>query len=160
MKRDSEPTEIRKKDLRTAVVLIAACALLSAFLYIFWVRSAAAAVKEVVRRAQKVQVEIDKCMVARAKLKGLAARIDAKRKEVEECEVQFVSGEGLSDLSGQISERALACSVGISDIRKNGPAPVGGGFLEVRYSMEVTGTYAGIVSFIQYFEGWKSPEAQ
>lgn len=150
-------TEIRKKDIINSVALVGFCLVFSVVLYFIWVRTVNDNLEKISRKAKTVQAELTRSMEATKKAERLSHNIKIRQAEVEENESGFPRRKDIIALHKEIYDIASTYQVKVSEVEGKAPVFSEAGFLEARYTIDLTGTYQDLLKFVAHFEGKELP---
>ncbi len=153
------PTEVRKQDLKKAIVFVVIGAGLFAFLYMKWFKSAEAAKSRVEEQVREVQAKFLDSTQAEGKLNEIKGKVTLLREVVQNLESSLpakvkLSGNYGKDIIDAMNENNLVLlSINNSELENVK------GLYRIEYTVSLNGKYTDILNFMRRFErdlwmGW------
>ena len=146
-------TEVRKQDIKKAVILIAVCVGVSSVFYVKWFKSARDRKIRVSRRIADVQATLQNCTRAEEELSKVEEKVPSLREAMREVESRLPSKTGLSGKCGkEIIDKLDENGLTLLSVRNSEFEKVEGELHKIEYTIELRGSYTDILSFINHFE--------
>lgn len=147
------PTEVRKGDVKKAIILALICVVLSSLLYLKWLKAGKDRKITISEEVRQVQAKLQSSTKARGQLMEISEKIQLIRELVKSLESSLPSKIELSGKYGkEIIDKLGENKLTLLSISNSDPEKVAEKLYKIEYTFRLSGTYTDILNFIHDFE--------
>ncbi len=150
------PTEIRKKDVKAAAILIILCLLISGGLYFGWLTAVMGNMKKLSEEIKTVQSELARATAAREKVRTLSEKVRKRDEEIKRYESLLPEEGTLPAIYEEIYNIANEYRLS-AHLERQEPALLDKAVLKAVCEIKLSGHFNNLLKFIQHFEGKDIP---
>ena len=147
------PTEVRKGDIKKAIILVVVCIGLSFLFYLKWLKAAKDSKTAVAEEVSAAQIKLQDSTKAKQKFGEIKGNVQLLRELVKNMESRLPSKIELSGKYGkEIIEKLNENKLTLMSIKNSKPEEIGKKLYRIEYTIRLKGNYPDILNFIHSFE--------